>query len=160
MGQTKPFIQHEVAANSRADADGSRTVPGTPHPKALVVSPPSFCKNVSYCFFFLIRTFCFELAKPVLDAHAELLTICSICQLLFVLQDIIWALFGVWVPGEDVGSQESDGKSPRAKPAPSRYRKGWNRPPRCTGSRGDPKPAAPAAPRASQTLVPAPFSFN
>lgn len=99
---------------------------------AVVVSLSFFCKNVFYNFFFFFkRTFCCELAKPVLDTYTELLTICSICQrdFFFFLQDTISALslhVGTRLPhpGKTWARRNQTAEAHEPSPAPSGYRGG------------------------------------
>lgn len=83
-----------------------------------------FARMFSTAFFFFLvlkkSIFCCELAKPVLAARRELLTICSICQRDLGIFFSTGSYLGVWAPGcltqGAVGPQESDGRNPRAKP--------------------------------------------
>jgi len=137
---------------------------------AAVVSPLSFCKNAFYSvgvlFFFLKRTFCCELAKPVLDAHTEPLTICSTCQ-----RDFFGVVFfpsaglpsrlapargrPAASPREAVGPRDSEGSSPRAKPCSLRLRRGLKRP---LGAREAGGSQTPRSSRAQALADPGPAS--
>lgn len=107
LGLPAPLPAHHAGAQSCCCCFSSFLLPGC------------FLQPFFFFFGFKKSIFCCELAKPVLAARRELLTICSICQRDLGIFFSTGSYLGVWAPGcltqGAVGLQESDGRSPRAK---------------------------------------------